>query len=278
MRGSQETYLGGVSDVITRLRSSAVNKKIVFVVGQNVMKLPLVGEIISSIPTEMLVKVIAINSRLPEFHEVRRSGPILIIAIGGGKTIDSGKILSLSLEKSEFERCVEQRSFNLPRRDELIVIPTIAGSGSEATHFAVYYDDRGNKHSFAHSTVKPDVVLFCPELLSTLPKRVVLVSALDAVSHSIESFFSKRANHVSRRLARNALIECLPTLAQLQTKEVGPEQLRRLQIGAYLAGRSINIAQTNLPHALSYSLTKKHGIEHGLAVSLLLENYFLFLT
>ena len=112
----------------------------------------------------------------------------------------------------------------------------------------------------------------------SLPYRQVVVSALDAVAHAIESFFSIGATNGTRKTAKEALLKCLPSLASIRPNQIETSDLANFQAGAFLAGQAINVTKTNLPHALSYYLTSKFGFEHGLAVSFSIEKYLIYIS
>ena len=164
-----------------------------------------------------------------------------VLAVGGGSTIDTAKYVRL-------------KSPGLP----LIVIPTTAGSGSEATKFAVLYRD-GQKLSITDENIIPDAVMFDSGLLQYLPEYHRKSSALDAFSHALESFWSVNANDESRKFSREALSEITEIL------EGYPESYdaERMLKASYTAGRAINISQTTAGHAMCYKITGIFGTAHG---------------
>jgi alcohol dehydrogenase class IV len=148
----------------------------------------------------------------------------------------------------------------------LVAVPTTAGTGSEATHFAALYVD-GVKHSVGHVSFRPDYVLLDPALSSSMPPRLTAETGLDALSQAIESMWSSRSTDQSLAYARAAL-----ELAwgNLEGAVRAPTQANRAAMctAANLAGRAIDISKTTAAHALSYSITVRHGVAHGHAVAL----------
>ena len=110
-----------------------------------------------------------------------------IIAAGGGSAMDVAKCIKLFSEMDLSKNCLEQEIVEnaLP----LLAIPTTAGTGSEATRFAVIYY-QGNKQSVAHPSCVPGWVLMEPELLESLPMYQRKATMLDAFCHAAESFWS----------------------------------------------------------------------------------------
>lgn len=177
----------------------------------------------------------------------RSSGCGLIAAVGGGSAIDTAKCI----------RC--SSGGNVP----LLAIPTTAGSGSEATHFAVVYR-QGVKESVDCGL--PDAVLLDPSVLDTLPDYQRKATMLDALCHGIESFWSVKATEESRRCSERAIQRIMDSYEGYlsNTSEGNTGMLE----AAHLAGKAINIAQTTAGHAMCYQMTKLYGLAHGHAAAL----------
>lgn len=197
-----------------------------------------------------------------------------VVAIGGGTAIDIAKIVSLTT------RCEGARSLLLDNNDSslhgipLVAIPTTAGTGSEATHFAVLYAN-GKKHSIADERILPDVAIVDADLTHALPPTITAHTGLDALCQAAESMWSVQSTKISRVYAERAL-----TLAvnHLETAVTGPKtEAREAMSGAaHLAGKAINISFTTGPHAVSYAITSDFGVPHGLAVALTLSAWIRF--
>lgn len=164
-----------------------------------------------------------------------------ILAVGGGSAIDTAKYARL-------------KSPGLP----LIAVPTTAGSGSEATRFAVLYKD-GRKLSITDDSIIPDYVMFDPGLLEHLPEYHRKSSALDAMSHALESFWSVNATPESRQYSWSALSEITRLLADYPASYDAERMLQ----ASYTAGKAINISQTTAGHAMCYRITSLFGTAHG---------------
>ncbi len=148
------------------------------------------------------------------------------------------------------------------QRPPLVLIPTTAGSGSEATCFATVYH-HGAKLSVDDPALAADVSLVDADLTRSCTPQLTACAAFDALAHTVESLWSRRATDESRAHARRALALHGPWLA-------GPGRLddtarRALMAGAHWAGRAINISRTTAAHAFAYELTIRYGIPHGLA-------------
>ncbi len=181
----------------------------------------------------------------------------VILAIGGGSAIDVAKCIKLYKEKVDITSCSDEV--------KLIVMPTTAGSGSEATKYAVIYKN-GVKQSINDIRCIPDCVIFDPTTLNTLPLYQKKCTMLDALSHCIESFWSVNSTDISREYSKEAIKYILKYKDEYLS---GKEEVNEYMLKASnMAGKAINITQTTGGHALSYKLTTMYGVPHGYATAL----------
>lgn len=186
-------------------------------------------------------------------EKLLQSNADMIVAIGGGSVLDMSKLIR--------HMAVEQ-GYSIP----LHAMPTTAGTGAEATHFAVVYID-GKKQSIAADDVLPDVAVVYPPFTYSNSKYQTACAGFDAVAQAIESFWAKGATDESQAYSVKALgllWKQLPQLIQNPTEELRDQVAE----GAYWAGRAINISTTTAPHAFSYAFTSHYNYPHGHAVAL----------
>ena len=197
----------------------------------------------------------------------------IILAVGGGSVLDMSKLIRFF---SCYMGDVTSKSFKkagelLP----LLAIPTTAGTGAEATHFAVVYKDKV-KYSAEHIDMLPDYAIVYPPFTYANPKYLTACTGFDALAQAIEAFWNLNATTESDVFAERALKLLWPNLPDLVNRP--SKELRDLvSEGAYWAGRAINITKTTAPHAFSYPLTTYYGYPHGHAVALTFP-YFLELN
>jgi alcohol dehydrogenase len=198
------------------------------------------------------------NDVLKGIKKLRYSQCEIIIAIGGGSVIDMAKLINYykEFQNKKFD-CKYQENNFLP----FIAIPTTAGSGSEATHFAVIYNNK-IKYSIANQKLIPDFVILDSLLINNISKEQFAASTLDALCHSIESFWSISATRKSKKYARFAIRIALNAIQQNNNEN--------MLLAAHLAGKSINITKTTGAHATAYYLTSHFNIQHGIAVALMM--------
>ena len=183
--------------------------------------------------------------------------PDTLIAIGGGSVIDYAKLLLNEMDE-------------VP---QFIAIPSTAGSGSEATPFAVAYEGR-TKISVAAPKLLPQFAILDASLLQGQTPYGKAVSGMDAVAQAIESMWNLHATAVSLERAKEALALLLQHLPHFVKGD--DTRAEAVLYGAHLSGQAIAITRTTGPHALSYYLTAQHGIPHGEAVGLFLPLFFLY--
>jgi alcohol dehydrogenase len=200
---------------------------------------------------------------------LRRADPDLIVAVGGGSVIDLAKSARGLVAAEDVREAILSRAMPPSgKRVPLVAVPTTAGTGSEATHFSALYVE-GVKHSIGDESFRPDYVLLDAGLTASMSPRLTAETGLDALAQAIESFWSARSTEASLADARRALELAWSNLDGAVHKPT-PERRRAMCAAAHLAGRAIDVSKTTAPHALSYSITVRHGVAHGHAVALTL--------
>ena len=119
--------------------------------------------------------------------------PDVMVAIGGGSSLDTAKSIKYFVKKS---------GLSIP----LIALPTTSGTGSEVSSYAVLTDKKNNvKIPLKDNEMIPEYAILDPELTKTLPKSVVADSGIDALTHAIESYTCKEANFYTQIYALSAI-------------------------------------------------------------------------
>jgi len=202
-------------------------------------------------------------------QQFRQSGCQLLVAVGGGSVIDMAKLIGLLSVQQASPRDIIVADTAVDRPSPpLIAIPTTAGSGSEATHFAVVYVD-GQKYSLADDSLLPTCSIVDPALTESMPSYQTAVTGLDALCQAVESMWSVGATDASRQYSVEAIQLVLEHLADAVHRPQ-PANRTGMSLAANLAGKAINITKTTAPHAISYTMTSQFGVPHGHAVAVLL--------
>jgi phosphonate metabolism-associated iron-containing alcohol dehydrogenase len=196
--------------------------------------------------------------------------PEVIVALGGGSVIDAAKVVAaggngFGAIKRYLENGADENTLTAT---PIIAIPTTAGTGSEVTSWASVWDtDSGRKYSLSRLSLYPTDALIDPELMVAMPRALTVSTALDALSHSLESIWNVNGNPVSTNHAVNAATEILDRLPEL-VDDLGNLDLRiRIARAATFAGLAFSNTRTALAHSISYPITLRHGTPHGIACS-----------
>lgn len=189
-----------------------------------------------------------------------------VIALGGGSVIDAAKVFCALLSHADKSLDELLIADSVENKINLIAIPTTSGTGAEVTPFAtVWQSDIAKKYSLYG--IRPNVVLLDSSLTLSLPFEETLYPALDALSHALESLWNKHKTNQSQRYAKqaiNCICQSLPKVLSDPKNLIARSDLQR---AATLAGMAISITRTAIAHALSYPLTARYAVPHGLACS-----------
>ena len=149
-----------------------------------------------------------------------------------------------------------------------LFIPTTSGSGSEATKTSVFYINENEKFSVHNYDFIPDYVLFDERLLETVPDYQRKSTCLDALCHSIESYWSTVATDESREYAAKSIrLFFKHKEAYIHNQKEGNSGMLE---ASYYGGKAINITGTTAPHAMCYNITMNCGTAHGHSVAVVL--------
>lgn len=219
----------------------------------------------------------SVNPKLTEalrgIELIKDFQPDLIIAIGGGSVLDMGKLITcLESQEADNYASIIRDSRVVRKGLPFVAVPTTAGTGSEATRFAVVYIE-GVKYSLAHKFILPDYSIIDPSLSSGMPPYQTAVCAMDALCQAVESYWSVNATDESSALSVKAITAIKSNiLAAVLFGSTSAKE--KIAYAANLSGKAINITETTAPHAISYALTSQFNIPHGHAVALCLGYFF----
>ena len=199
-------------------------------------------------------------------------GAEVLVAVGGGSAIDTAKALMVGTASHRFDELVAAlaagKSFTPAHVKTLIAVPTTAGTGSEVTPWATVWDrGAGKKYSLHLPETWPSIALIDPALMLSLPAAVTLQSGLDALSHALESIWNVNANPLSDTFAVAAVHDVFDALPRLMERLDDIELRGRMALAALKAGMAFSNTRTALAHSISYEMTLRYGVPHGIACS-----------
>lgn len=194
-----------------------------------------------------------------------------LVALGGGSVIDSAKAAAVLADHGG-----AMRDYKVPNDVErtsipLVAVPTTAGTGSEATRFTVISDsDSGEKMLCRGAAYMPDAAIVDYEFTLTAPRRLTADTGIDALTHALEAYVSRRASGFSDGLALSALANLAANL-ELACNEPDNRAAREaMMLGATQAGMAFSNASVCLVHGMSRPLGALFHVPHGLSNAMLL--------
>lgn len=198
-----------------------------------------------------------------------------VIGIGGGSALDAAKAVALLLsnpdvDADDLHKVPDRQLEHVP----VVAVPTTCGTGSEATPVAIITNHKiGLKKSIPH-VIFPVLALVDGKYLAFAKKQLIVNTAVDALSHMVESILNVKSNAFNRVFPEYGLKlwgECKDAL--LASGDVDVSLYEKLMLTSTIAGMSIAHTSTTLPHGMSYDLTLHAGVPHGPAVGYFLAAY-----
>jgi len=195
----------------------------------------------------------------------------VIVAIGGGSSLDAAKGVSAVVSHGGSIRDYEGFEKIRPPVTPVIAIPTTAGTGSEITNRAVITDTTKKvKITVGKPHVAPRVALVDPELTFTLPPDITAATGMDALTHAIEAYTTRCANPFSDALALYAIELVSNYLSRAVNRDHDPEARAGMMLASLLAGISFGNSSVAGVHSMAEALGGMFDVPHGTANAMLL--------
>ncbi|MEG6615860.1 iron-containing alcohol dehydrogenase family protein [Peptococcaceae bacterium 1198_IL3148] len=205
-------------------------------------------------------------------------GADFIIGIGGGSPLDAAKAVAVLATNDLSQQDLMAKKW-VTQPLPIVAVPTTAGTGSEVTPYAVLTVDWAEtKMSISGDELFPAIAFLDPRYTINLPWHITINTAIDALSHSIEGFISKRATVFSDLLALESISIIGQLLQTMNEDNVSLSEREELLYASMLAGIVIAQTGTNVIHSLGYPLTYYKKLPHGLANGVLLKAALIFMS
>ena len=200
-----------------------------------------------------------------------------VLAVGGGSTIDTSKVLALAAANlkspNQLIGILKARKPSFP----LFVIPTTAGTGSEVTVAAVLSDNQTHVKSLViDPKVVPLATALDPVIMQGMPPSITADTGIDALTHAIESWVSGFATQETDFYARAATKLILENLVIAWSEGSNLAAREAMALGSHYAGLAMNKAAIGYVHALAHQLGAKYGVAHGRANAIILPHVLEF--
>ncbi len=194
-----------------------------------------------------------------------------LIALGGGSPIDSAKAIGVLAHHGG-----RMRDYAVPHDVEhsgipVIAIPTTAGTGSEATRFTVITDSESHEKMLCRGNAfLPKAAIVDYEFTLTAPKRLTADTGIDALTHAIEAYVSRRASPFTDDLALAAMGHLAANLERVCDRPEDHDARAAMMLGATQAGMAFSNSSVCLVHGMSRPLGALFHVPHGLSNAMLL--------
>ena len=273
------TFGGGALKEIINILESLGKKRPFIITDNNMVKL----EIIKPLETylkEFQIKYQIFKETIPEptSKSILQAVDILkdgnfdsIIAFGGGSPIDSAKAISAlatyggSMSDYKFPYIFNKKAI------PIIAIPTTAGTGSEVTKFTIITDEKTDEKMLCVGTgFLPAAAIVDYELTLTVPPRTTADTGVDALTHAIEAYVSKKANAFSDAQAIASMKLIFPNLRSVYKNGNDKKAREKVMFGSTLAGMAFSNASVALVHGMSRPIGANYHVPHGLSNAMLL--------
>lgn len=195
-----------------------------------------------------------------------------LVAVGGGSCIDTAKGANIVVTEGSDDLLKFQGAERLKKpMKPFIVVPTTAGTGSEATLVAVISNvDKGIKMSFTSYKLLPNVAILDPKMTLTMPPKITAATGMDALTHAVEAFYCLQKNPLSDAFAVAAIKLVMESL--IQCVEDGKDEAARLKMAnaALMGGIAFSNSLVGVVHALAHASGGVVHLPHGVANSIFL--------
>ena len=235
-------------------RSGAVDKVSSYI--KNCGKIHVFADIIPDPPIELIVKALSY---------LERKSADLVVALGGGSSIDAAKATILMYLKKTGKK--------LP----LYAIPTTSGTGSEVTKFSVITDrQEKKKYPLVSDDLLPDVAILSSDLTLSVPPNITSNTGFDVITHALEAYISTGANDITDALAEKALELSFKYLPRACKDGMDSEAREKMHTASCLAGMAFNDAGLGVNHGIAHSLGALFHIPHGCANAMMLYHVMMY--
>lgn len=269
--------IGALKHMDEIIRGAGITKVAVFT-DKGIRKSGLLDIVLNALSESVEMRVFDDLPAEPTYLQVQKLvdeesayGASLIIAVGGGSVMDTAKLASILAGGDVDVKHLLSSPLEATKKVKTLMIPTTAGTGSEATLNAIVsVPEEKLKIGIVNPEMISDYVILDPEMIRNLPKSIGAATGVDALCHAIECYTGNKSNYFSDTFALEALCLIINNIEKAVLNPDAMEAKARMQIASFYAGIAITSSGTTAVHALSYPLGGRYHIAHGISNAILL--------
>ena len=202
----------------------------------------------------------------------------VLVAVGGGSSIDTAKAISIIMTNPENEDIVSLEGAATTKNKGLpiIALPTTAGTAAEVTiNYVITDEDREVKMVCVDPHDIPIIAIIDTELMASMPKSIAASTGMDALTHAIEGYITKNRNTMSQMFSMKA-IQLIYDNLEKAVNEKDQEAINNMGLGQYIAGMAFSNVGLGIVHSMAHQLGAVYDTPHGLANAILLPTVMKF--
>ena len=219
-----------------------------------------------------------IKNVLDGVEACKNSEADLIVAVGGGSSIDTAKGISIIMTNPERSdvKSLNGASNTVNRGMPLIALPTTAGTAAEVTINYVITDEEAEiKMVCVDPNDIPIIAIIDSELMASMPKLLAASTGMDALTHAVEGYITKAHNEMSDMFHMKAIKMIFKYLATA-VNEKNPEAIEMMGLAQYIAGMGFSNVGLGIVHSMAHQLGAVYDTPHGIANAMLLPTVMRF--
>lgn len=193
-----------------------------------------------------------------------------LVGLGGGSPIDSMKAIAMITEYGGKPADYMGKTI-IRRLPPMAAIPTTAGTGSEATQFTIITDRSSQvKMLLKGPSLMPDVAVIDPRFTITAPPKITAATGVDALTHAIEAYTSRKAQPLSDTFALSACRRIFGSLKNAWEHGEDVESRIQMSLASLEAGMAFNNSSVTVVHGMSRPVGALYHVPHGISNAMLL--------
>jgi alcohol dehydrogenase len=202
----------------------------------------------------------------------------VVVAVGGGSSMDSAKVISLHAVNGGDVLALGYHREDVLPGGPVIAVPTTAGTGAETNTYGVITDEAaGRKGYVGHPSLLPEWTILDPQLTVGLPLAATAATGVDAMTHSIESLLSRHPNPFAEAMALQVIRTVRDWLPRAVADGTDLEARSQMLVASHLAGIGQQSGTgVGLVHALGHAIGTRGRLPHGLALAVVLPEVLAF--